>query len=71
MAAFEFVHAYLCVTDLAPVPAVDEIEDIAWHTSEDLCDRMTRDPDHYTDSIKLIFSEYLKSIRTGLGAFMA
>ncbi|MCZ6892424.1 MAG: NUDIX domain-containing protein [Gammaproteobacteria bacterium] len=61
---FEFVHAYLCVTDLVPVPAAEEIEDIAWHTSEDLRDRMSRDPSHYTDSIKLIFSVYLNSLRT-------
>jgi len=68
---FEFVHAYLCVTDLTPIPAADEIEDIAWHTSADLCERMTRDPSHYTNSIKLIFSVYLKSLHTKPGAFIA
>ena len=59
------------IEDSVGLSAADEIEDIAWHTSADLCERMTRDPSHYTNSIKLIFSVYLKSLHTKPGPFMA
>ena len=59
---FEFVRAYACVTSREPVPDTWEIAEGAWRSPHELEALIKRRPQHFTDSFKLIFSQYLQSL---------
>ena len=59
---FEFVRAYVCVTSREPVPDAWEIAEGAWHSPHELKALIKRQPQRFTGSFKLIFSQYLQSL---------
>lgn len=60
----EFDHVYFGVTDDKPQPNPDEVNDWKYIGPNDLEDDMKRNPDHYTEWLKICFPKFRKYLET-------